>query len=140
MIDDAAFMRKLCIKVLEQVGFHSFYEAPSVKEALKILHLHGDMIHVILIDYDMPGIDGFSLLDVLQKSNMRKYWYISMLTTNSDKKNIVQAIKRGANGYITKPISVLTMKQKLGHLVSKEREEEVITVEEELPFENDVNI
>ncbi|MDB9744001.1 response regulator [Fibrobacterales bacterium] len=140
IIDDAAFMRKLCVKVLEQVGFYSFYEAKSVKDALKILHLHGDMIHVILLDYNMPGIDGFSLLDVLQKSNMRKKWFISMVTTNSDKKNIIQAIKRGANEYITKPISVLTMTQKLGHLVSKEREELVNIDEEELPFENDVNI
>jgi CheY-like chemotaxis protein len=60
---------------------------------------------VILLDLNLPGIDGREVLDVLKADQQFKEIPIVVFTTSSDPQDIHQCYQKGANGYLVKPVS-----------------------------------
>jgi two-component system chemotaxis response regulator CheY len=71
-------------------------------------------IDVILLDWNMPVMDGFTLLQNVRANGTYAGVKIFMCTSESEKSKVVEALKAGANNYIVKPFTPEGLKEKLG--------------------------
>ncbi len=103
-IDDSGIIRKIIKSSVGVLGY-DFIEAEDGEEALKLLSDEYNEIGLILLDWNMPGLDGYELLKILKSDDRYKEIPVMMVTTESEKSNIIRAIKAGAINYLTKPFS-----------------------------------
>ncbi|MFZ5985945.1 MAG: response regulator [Bacillota bacterium] len=103
-VDDSAMIRKI-IKGAAQVLEFELLEASDGYEALKVLEEEYQNIELILLDWNMPGMNGYELLQKIKDHNMFRNIPVMMVTTESEKKNVVKAIQAGASHYMTKPFT-----------------------------------
>jgi two-component system, chemotaxis family, chemotaxis protein CheY len=87
--------------------------AHSGEEALDYLKLHESEIVLILSDINMPGMSGFALLKHIKTKHPNPPPIVMMITAYSDKDNIIEATKLGADDFLTKPIDFTDLKEKL---------------------------
>jgi diguanylate cyclase (GGDEF)-like protein len=101
VVDDSKLARTHERDLLE-VHLYNVFEAASGEEALKILHENPD-IRLVIVDYNMPGMDGIELTrNIRSKFSMDKLGIIGLSSIN-DQKLSVNFIKNGANDFINKP-------------------------------------
>jgi two-component system, chemotaxis family, chemotaxis protein CheY len=101
--DDSGIMRKIIIKELLALGLTDadIFEAADGVEAVD--QSRKEAFAAILMDWNMPnklGID--AVKDIRAEGNKTP---IMMVTTESEKANVVQAIQLGANNYLAKPFT-----------------------------------
>jgi two-component system chemotaxis response regulator CheY len=80
-----------------------FVEAADGEEALQKLRLK--KIHLVLLDWNMPKLLGLDFLKIVRKMEDYKDLPIIMVTSESAKYNVIEALKNGATDYIVKPIN-----------------------------------
>ncbi|NKE73078.1 response regulator [Candidatus Manganitrophus noduliformans] len=114
VVDDSAPMRSLLRQMLKKMG-HSVTEAVNGKEGLEQLNVHPD-IGLILLDWNMPEMDGMQLLDALGAKRSNKRPRIIIVSTECEAGKIVQAMERGADEYIMKPFTSEILEEKLSIL------------------------
>ncbi|MCG3110460.1 MAG: response regulator [Candidatus Manganitrophus sp. SB1] len=114
VVDDSAAMRSLLRQMIKKMG-HSVTEAVNGKEALEQLNVHPD-IGLILLDWNMPEMDGMQLLDALGVKRLNKRPRIIIVSTECEMGKIVQAMERGADEYIMKPFTQEILEEKLSIL------------------------
>jgi two-component system NtrC family sensor kinase len=108
-IDDDPIILKLLDIVATQLGF-DYYSAPSGEECLAILE---DVIPSILVlDIEMPGLDGFETYEEIKKSRPGGTYPIIFLSAKSDAASIARAGNLG-NAYYLKPIRIDRMVEKI---------------------------
>lgn len=103
-VDDSKIIRKIIRGSVEVLGLE-FLEAGDGVEALTILSEHHQDIGLILLDWNMPNLDGISTLRELKKDERFHGIPVMMVTTEGEKSNIVEAIKTGAKHYLIKPFT-----------------------------------
>ncbi len=114
VVDDSAAMRSLLRQMIKKMG-HSVTEAVNGKEALEQLNVHPD-IGLILLDWNMPEMDGMQLLDALGAKRSKSRPRIIIVSTECEMGKIVQAMERGADEYIMKPFTKEILEEKLSIL------------------------
>jgi two-component system chemotaxis response regulator CheY len=116
-VDDSAMMRKIIADAGEVIGFETI-GASNGEEALSILEEEGDNISLILLDWNMPGISGIEVLRRVKANERLKDIPVMMVTTDSEREKIVEAIQEGASNYLAKPFApedlVAKMMQSIG--------------------------
>jgi two-component system chemotaxis response regulator CheY len=117
-VDDSTLIRNIVRRVAEVLGC-DFMEAPNGRVALEILECDCSDIDIILLDVNMPDMDGFTLLDRLKADDRFRAIPVMMVTTESERVKIVRAIKAGATNYLCKPFTqedlVTKIAESLGH-------------------------
>jgi len=109
--DDSAISRKLVEHALE--GQHcSLQLAKSGSEALDLCVRHSP--EIIVTDWMMPDFSGLELCQRIRADVQGGYTYIILLTSNSDKENIVQGLAAGADDYLTKPFDSSELLARIG--------------------------
>ncbi len=103
-VDDSNIIRRIIRSVVNVLG-HEFLEAAEGEEALAILEAENGQVDLVLLDWNMPGLSGYELLLTLKNDARFKHIPVMMVTTESEKSNIIQAVKAGAINYITKPFT-----------------------------------
>ncbi len=103
-IDDSSIVRKIIRTTVDVLGY-DFLEAEDAESALEVLESEYDKIDLILLDWNMPGMDGYDLLMAIKEDSRFKEIPVMMVTTESEQMNVVQAIRAGAINYLTKPFS-----------------------------------
>lgn len=98
IIDDNKFLRFTLSALLEDSGFRPLTAADPEKAFNEIDRNHPDLI---ILDKKLSGYDGFDLLPQLKKLN--KDVPVIMLTAYGDPQTEQQAIKLGADAFVTKP-------------------------------------
>ena len=88
-----------------------FQIAVNGKEAVELIEKYHPRL--ILLDVVMPEMDGFEVLQTVRSQEQFSNVYIIMLTSLSQRNNIVKAIKMGADDYLTKPVDFDTLSQKV---------------------------
>ncbi|MEL7597803.1 MAG: response regulator [Clostridiaceae bacterium] len=111
-VDDSAIIRKI-MKMAVEVIEYEFMEAADGEEALKVIEQEYKDIALILLDWNMPGIDGFELLKKLKSEDKFKHIPVMMVTTESEKLNIIKAIQAGASHYVIKPFTMEEVTKKI---------------------------
>lgn len=103
-IDDSIVIRKLIKKSLEPKEF-IVKEANDGEEGLEVLRKDYDSIKLILLDWNMPGMNGFEFLKKVKSDLFYSKIPIIMVTTENEKEAIVKALQAGISNYILKPFS-----------------------------------
>jgi len=101
VIDDDPQSVELVKRVLTRAGFNTVESTSEPSIALSLLHEIEP--HVVLLDINMPKIDGFAVLETLRDEADRVGSSIIMLTGAADHAVQVTALQRGASDFVTKP-------------------------------------
>jgi two-component system, chemotaxis family, chemotaxis protein CheY len=103
LVDDSKTMRNIQRKILAALGAVEFNEAGDGVEALAVIGGAADGFQLILIDWNMPNMDGITLVNRIRTND--KATPLIMVTTEAEKVRIVEAIKAGVNNYVLKPFT-----------------------------------
>ncbi len=110
--DIACFTSTMIIQRMEFTG--NIQSAYNGMEALEILKITRSLTNVqdpepqlILLDINMPGMDGFDFLEALDKTNKLnlKNLYIAMLTSSTNRDDKMKALKFNVSGFLIKPLT-----------------------------------
>ncbi len=99
VVDDSAVSRKLLEHALENQPHHAIF-AKDGAEALRLFAQHSP--RMVITDWMLPDISGPELCRHI-RANSKGYTYIVILTSNSDKDDLVEGLAAGADDYLTKP-------------------------------------
>lgn len=111
VVDDFSTMRRIIKNLLKDLGFTNIQEADDGNTALPMLN-QGDFDFVVT-DWNMPGMQGIDLLRAIRADEKLKHLPVLMVTAEAKKEQIVAAAQAGVNGYVVKPFTAATLKQKL---------------------------
>ncbi|TCT13386.1 response regulator receiver protein [Tepidamorphus gemmatus] len=100
VVDDSSVIRKVARRILEDMGF-AVGEAEDGAVAMEACRRH--MPEAILLDWNMPVMDGFEFLSKLRQMPGGDQPKVVFCTTENDIAQIAKALKAGANEYIMKP-------------------------------------
>ncbi len=112
-VDDSAIIRKIICSGVELLDY-GFLEAEDGQEALTLLaQPEAADVGLILLDWNMPGMDGFEFLQTIKSDTSLRDIPVMMVTTESEKACIIQAIQAGAINYLVKPFSIEELMKKI---------------------------
>jgi two-component system chemotaxis response regulator CheY len=104
-------MRRIIKNLLRDLGFVNADEADDGTTALPMLQTgHYDLL---ITDWNMPGMQGIDLLRAVRADPKLSTMPVLMVTAEQKKAQIIEAAQAGVNGYIVKPFTAATLKEKL---------------------------
>jgi DNA-binding response OmpR family regulator len=101
---------------LEVEGFEVFIEKTGEKGMKMIKNQEPDLV---LLDIGLPDIDGFELCENLRSDEMTKDYPIIMLTARAEDSDRIEALKLGADDYITKPYNAEELILRIRNLLKR---------------------
>ena len=120
IVDDHKLFREGLKLLLSTQDFvQHIYEASNGKEFVENLSLSD--CDVVLMDIEMPEIDGYQMLEMIRRKEELKEVPVLFLTSNHEKEHVVKAIKAGANDYIVKPVDEAVFMDKVRTLLKEEK-------------------
>jgi two-component system chemotaxis response regulator CheY len=117
VVDDFSTMRRIIKNLLKDLGFTNVQEADDGSTALPMLQ-QGDFDFVVT-DWNMPGMQGIDLLRAVRADDNLKDIPVLMVTAEAKKEQIVAAAQAGVNGYVVKPFTAATLKEKLDKIFER---------------------
>jgi len=111
IVDDFSTMRRIIKNLLRDLGFNNTQEADDGQTALPMLN-NGDF-DFLVTDWNMPGMQGIDLLKAVRADGKINTLPVLMVTAESKREQIVEAAQAGVNGYIVKPFTAQTLKEKI---------------------------
>lgn len=115
LIDDSKTMRNIEKSVLAQLGDHEIEEASEGQDALsKVGAFAPDLI---LVDWNMKDMDGLTFVKRFRQTN--RSTPVIMVTTETEKSRVVEAIKAGVNNFVVKPFTPDLLSQRIDETMSK---------------------
>ena len=113
VVDDMLTMRKLVSKHCTKIGFTDIIDAEDGNKAWEAINSATPPVTLVLSDWNMPECSGLDLLKKIRGDEKLKWLPFIMITAESEKNQIVEAIKAGVSNYIVKPFSADQLKSKL---------------------------
>ena len=102
--DDSIMVRSIIEKIITSLGYELF-QATQGEEVIEILEKMDVEVGLILMDWNMPTMDGFQALVQIKKDRRFSSIPVIMLTSESDDNKIKMAYDAGAAGYVKKPFT-----------------------------------
>lgn len=115
IVDDSALNRALLTDMLEDE--FEILEATNGLEATAILHTQGLELSLMLLDIVMPVMDGFELLDLMNKNGWIKTIPVVMISSESDESVVERAYDLGVLDYISRPFNERTVKRRVSSTI-----------------------
>lgn len=112
VIDDSTAMRLILQGILQDLGFEVTVANDGV-EGLTALSKIAASLHVILVDWNMPNMDGYTFLREVRRDKIYRKIPVLMVTSESDIKRIQKAFAVGASEYLMKPFTAEALREKL---------------------------
>jgi DNA-binding NtrC family response regulator len=112
IVDDQRSIRESLAFALSDS--YRIYQAANGREAMDIISMNRD-ITVVVSDYDMPEVSGIELLDMIQNAHT-KIGFI-FVTGSTSIESAVDAMKRGAFDYMTKPVDLMKLETTIQHAI-----------------------
>src|SRR5690348_11053839 len=117
LVDDSRTMRNIQKKVLEPLGGVEFIEAGDGVEALSALATVGGAVDLMLVDWNMPNMDGLTFVKRVREKD--KTSPVIMVTTEAEKTRVIEALKAGASNYMIKPFTSEGLMEKVKQTLEK---------------------
>ncbi len=111
VVDDFATMRRIVKNLLRELGFNNTVEADDGKTALPKLQEGG--FDFLVTDWNMPGMTGIDLLKAVRADSKLANLPVLMVTAEAKREQIIMAAQAGVNGYVIKPFTAATLKEKI---------------------------
>jgi two-component system, chemotaxis family, chemotaxis protein CheY len=111
IVDDYEQMRRVMRNCLRELGLTNVIEAENGLEALE--KIKNEEIEFIISDLNMPKMDGLELLNQIRSSPELNHLPMMLVTAESERNLIIQAIKAGVNNYMVKPFDAEIMAIKI---------------------------
>jgi two-component system chemotaxis response regulator CheY len=116
IVDDSAIMRRVIEQILQGLGHHAV-QASDGEDALARLAEHAD-VSLILLDWNMPRMNGLEFLHAFERDPRARDLPVIMLTTEAERRKMIQAIEAGARHYLTKPFEAETLAVKIAQCLA----------------------
>jgi len=117
IVDDFSTMRRIIKNLLRDLGFTNTDEADDGQTALPKLEAGG--FDFLVTDWNMPGMQGIDLLKAVRAHPDLKELPVLMVTAESKREQIIEAAQAGVNGYIVKPFTAATLKEKIDKIFER---------------------
>lgn len=117
IVDDSGTMRHIQRRTLLELGYADVKEAADGEQALR--ECEKERFDLILMDWNMPNLSGIDALRRLKANAATKAIPVMMVTSESEKGHILEAVQAGAANYILKPFSADKLKEKIVQLMKK---------------------
>ena len=119
VVDDFSTMRRIVRNLLAELGFASanMQEAEDGNSALAVLR--SSPIDFVVTDWNMPGMTGIDLLRAIRADPALKSLPVLMVTAENSREQIIAAAQAGVNGYIVKPFTAVTLKEKIDRIFER---------------------
>jgi two-component system chemotaxis response regulator CheY len=111
IVDDYSTMRRVVKNQLHELGYANVAEADDGSTALPQLQA-GD-VDFLITDWNMPGMHGLDLLKAVREHEKLAHLPVLMLTAEARREQIVTAVQAGVDGYVIKPFTAVTLKDKI---------------------------
>ncbi len=118
IVDDTLVMRKMQRNALNQMGLTDIIEARNGIDAIGKLE-SDPTINLVLLDWNMPAMNGITVLKSIKSSENTKKIPVIMVTAENNKSNVLDAVKSGASGYIMIPFTAKDYKAKVQSVIEK---------------------
>ena len=117
IVDDFSTMRRIIKNLLRDLGFTNTVEADDGKSAMPILKTGG--IDFLVTDWNMPGMTGLDLLKAVRADPNLAQLPVLMVTAEAKREQIIMAAQAGVNGYVIKPFTAATLKEKIDKIFER---------------------
>ena len=114
VVEDQPQARKVLQMALNELGIDQVFTAADGYEALQFLGSCGDMVNIIICDWNMPNLTGIELLNQIRSTDPNIPFL--MLTGRADQESVMEAKIGGVSAFIAKPYSVKELEKKLLYL------------------------
>ncbi len=109
VVDDSITMRRIILNNLKASGYSDLAEAGNGVEALSLMN----GVDLVLTDWNMPVMDGLTLVKEIRSNPTFGSVPIIMITTEGAKDEVLTALKEGVNDYIVKPFTKSVLVEKV---------------------------
>jgi two-component system chemotaxis response regulator CheY len=119
VVDDFSTMRRIVRNLLVELGFNnaSIQEADDGESALQ--QLRAAPFDFVVTDWNMPVMTGIDLLRAIRSDTALKAIPVLMVTAENSREQIIAAAQAGVNGYIVKPFTAVTLKEKIDRIFER---------------------
>ncbi len=107
---------------------HNIIEANNGEDALSALEQKDNLPDIILLDLNMPKINGLEFLHILKNDEYLKYIPTIILTTSNNQRDLLECYKLGIAGYVLKPLKYEDYVSKIEKLLAYWSVNELIKV------------
>jgi two-component system chemotaxis response regulator CheY len=118
VVDDQSTMRRILVKTLARLGYPDAIEAADGKEALQ--QLESSSFGLVIVDWNMPGMSGIALVQAIRAKPATQNVPVLMVTGNSGSEDVVRAVRSGITGYVVKPFSSETLRDKIAVVLGEQ--------------------
>lgn len=117
VVDDFPTMRRIVRNLLKELGFVNVDEAEDGAAGFE--KLKGGRYGFVVSDWNMPNMDGLAMLRAIRADPSMTKLPVLMVTAEAKKENIIAAAQAGANGYVVKPFTAITLEEKITKIFEK---------------------
>lgn len=117
IVDDFSTMRRIVKNLLTDLGYTNLTEADDGKTAWPMLQ--AGSFDFVVTDWNMPGMTGIELLRCIRGDARIGKTPVLMVTAEAQREQIIEAAQAGVNGYIIKPFTAQTLKEKIDKIFAR---------------------
>ncbi len=115
LVDDSSTMRRIQKNTLGTLGYTDIDEAEDGAQAVSMVS--ANTYDLVLMDWNMPIMTGIEALKAIKADAATKAVPVIMVTSESEKTRIVEAIQDGAANYVLKPFQPETLREKISAVI-----------------------
>ena len=117
VVDDFPTMRRIVRNLLKELEFVNVDEAED--GAVGLEKVRNGNYGFVVSDWNMPNMDGLAMLQAIRADPRLAKLPVLMVTAEAKKENIIAAAQAGANGYVVKPFTAVTLEEKITKIFEK---------------------
>lgn len=117
VVDDMAVSRGLVTQALEEIGVWNVLTESSGQAALN--KIVANPVHLVLSDFNMPGMDGLGLLQALRQNRSTQQIGFILITGNPTPQMVEKGRALGLNNLVKKPFTTASLKQCIEMVVGR---------------------
>jgi two-component system chemotaxis response regulator CheY len=117
VVDDFSTMRRIIKNLLRELGFTNTSEADDGSTALPMLKTGN--FDFVVTDWNMPNMEGIELLRAIRADPELQKMPVLMVTAEAKREQIIEAAEAGVNGYIVKPFTAETLREKIDKIFER---------------------
>ena len=119
VVDDSSELRTVIVLILQSMGYHNIAEAGDGQAALELIHRRE--FDLLVLDIDMPRLDGYGVLDALRRDPRRRNLPVIVASGLDQLEAVVRCIELGAEDFLPKPVNSVLLGARVAASLERKR-------------------